>query len=43
VPARGERVRLVWRPQDAYRLPDAEADPDDEAPAVGAGARAAPA
>jgi putative spermidine/putrescine transport system ATP-binding protein len=37
--ARGERVRLVWRPQDAYRLPDAEAPP---AP-VGAGARAAPA
>jgi putative spermidine/putrescine transport system ATP-binding protein len=22
-PARGERVRLVWRPQDAYRLPGA--------------------
>jgi putative spermidine/putrescine transport system ATP-binding protein len=40
--ARGERVRLVWRPQDAYRLPGAGSDPGDEAPAVGAAARAAP-
>ena len=39
VPAREERVRLVWRPEDAYRLPAGEAS----APAVGAGARAAPA
>jgi putative spermidine/putrescine transport system ATP-binding protein len=33
-PARGQRVRLVWRPEDAYRLPGAQA----EAPAVAAGA-----
>jgi putative spermidine/putrescine transport system ATP-binding protein len=24
LPARGDRVRLVWRPQDAYRLPGAQ-------------------
>jgi putative spermidine/putrescine transport system ATP-binding protein len=33
-PARGDRVRLVWRPEDAYRLPGAQ--PSDAAVGVGA-------
>ncbi len=33
-PERGERVRLAWRPEDAYRLPSAQ--PSDAAIGVGA-------